>query len=128
MERRADERFEVQFETRVTVLSNERHSALGRVTDISNSGISVDLPFQLAAGDLVELEMADSTLYGQVVYSNAVYSNAAYSNKDSSLFRTGIEASRVLLGGTELSSILQRVLLEALPEMPGLETAGALRD
>jgi len=118
MERRADERFKVQFETRVTVLGDQRHSALGRVTDISNSGISVDLPFQLEAGDLVELEMADSTLYGQVVYSH----------KESSLFRTGIEASRVLLGGTELSSILQRVLMDALPEMPGLETSGVHRD
>ena len=62
---------------------------------------------------MVELEMADSTLYGQVVYSH----------NESQLFRTGIEASRVLLGGTELSSILQRVLLDTLPEMPGLETA-----
>jgi hypothetical protein len=118
MERRGDERFKVQFETRVTVLGDQRHSALGRVTDISNSGISVELPFQLAEGDLVELEMADSTVYGQVVYSN----------HESPLFRTGIEASRVLLGGTELSSILQRVLLETLPEMPGLETSGARRD
>jgi hypothetical protein len=123
MERRADERFQVQFETRVTVLGDQRHSALARVTDISNSGISVDLPFQTVAGDLVELEMADSTLYGQVVYSNVVYSN-----KESSLFRTGIEASRVLLGGTELSSILQRVLMDAVPEMPGLETTGVHRD
>ncbi len=96
---------------------------MARVTDISNSGISVDLPFQTVAGDLVELEMADSTLYGQVVYSNVVYSN-----KESSLFRTGIEASRVLLGGTELSSILQRVLMDAVPEMPGLETTGVHRD
>ncbi len=118
MERRADERFKVQFETRVTVLGDQRQSALGRVTDISKSGISVDLPLQLDAGDMVELEMADSTLYGQVVYSNPEISS----------FHTGVEASRVLLGGTELSNILQRVLLETSPEMPGLETAGVHRD
>jgi hypothetical protein len=110
MERRADERFKVQFETRVTVLGDQRQSAFARVSDISNSGICVDLPFQLESGEIVELEMADSTLYGLVVYSIP----------DSSLFRTGIEASRVLLGATNLSGILQRVLLEALPEMPGL--------
>lgn len=112
MERRADERFKLQFETRVTVLSDQRQSALGRVSDISNTGISVDLPFQLAPGDVVELEMADSTLYGHVIYSLP----------DNSIFRTGIEASRVLLGATNLSSILQRVLMEAMPQMPGLAT------
>ena len=84
---------------------------MGHVSDISNSGISVVLPFQMAAGDLVELEMADSTLYGNVIYSNP---------GDNSSFRTGIEASRVLLGSTDLSSILQRVLMEAVPKMPGL--------
>jgi hypothetical protein len=110
MERRSAERYNVQFETRVTVLGDQRHSALGYVADISNSGISVDLPFKLAAGDMVELEMADSTVYGQVVYSTA----------DNSAFRTGIEARRVLLGSTDLSGILQRVLMETLPSMPGL--------
>jgi hypothetical protein len=70
----------------------------------------VVLPFRLTAGDLVELELADSTLYGHVVYSHP----------DNSSFRTGIEASRVLLGATNLSGILQRVLMEAVPETPGL--------
>jgi hypothetical protein len=110
MERRAHERVKVQFETTVTVVGDQRHAALGRVSDISNSGISVDLPFEVAAGALVELEMADSMLYGSVIYSNP----------DNSSFRTGIKASRVLLGGTDLSSILQRVLMESLPSIPGL--------
>ena len=110
MERRLEERFKVQFETKVTVLGDQGRASFGRVSDISDSGISVDLPFRLAAGDLVELEMADSTLYGQVIYSTL----------DNSLFRTGIEANRVLLGATNLSAILQRVLMEAVPEMPGL--------
>ena len=115
MERRADERFKVQFETRVTVLGTQTQSSFGRVSDISNSGISVELPFPLAAGDKVELEMADSTIYGQVIYSHP----------DDSLFRVGIEASRVLLGATNLSGILERVLLESAPEMPGLVAAEA---
>jgi hypothetical protein len=110
MERRVDERFRIQFEARLTVLSDRGQSSVCRVSDISNSGISVDLPFPLAAGDMVQLEMADSTLYGHVVYSTL----------DNSLFRTGIEASRVLLGETSLSGILQKVLMETVPEMPGL--------
>jgi len=108
MERRTEERYEVQFEANVN--ANGR-SAVGRVSNISESGISVDLPFELSAGDAVELEMADSTVYGQVIYCLP----------DESIFRTGIQASRVALGGTSLSSLLQQVLMENMPMIPGLE-------
>ncbi len=108
MERRTEERYEVRFETKVTARGQ---SVSGRVSNISESGISVGLPFQLSPGDAVELEMADSTVYGHVVYSN----------KESDYFRTGIHASRVALGETSLSSLLQRVLIETLPLTPGLE-------
>ena len=106
MERRGDERFKLRFETRVTVLDDQRRSACGSGFGYIQLRHQRDSPFRLEAGDMVELELADSTLYGNVVYSNP---------NDSS-FRTGIEASRVLLGSTSLSSILQRILLEALPE------------
>jgi hypothetical protein len=115
MERRSDERYKVQFGARVTVAGDRGQSAVGRVSNISNSGISVALPFQLAAGEMVEIEIADSTLYGHVIYSRP----------DDSLFRTGIEASRVMLGATGVASVLKRVLMETLPEIPGLEPASA---
>ncbi len=60
MERRLHPRARVQFETRVTNLRTKQ-SVLGRTCDISESGISVVQPLQLAAGDVVELEMADSS-------------------------------------------------------------------
>lgn len=41
------------------------------------------------------------------------------------LFRTGIEVVRVLLGPTDLSGLLQRALMETLPELPGLEPTEA---
>jgi hypothetical protein len=113
MERRAYERYKVQFEVKVTVIDEQAHSAFGHVADISNSGISVVLPFRLSAGDLVELELADSTVYGHVVYAHP----------DNSSFRAGIEASRVMLGATELAGFLQRTLMETLPAIPGLEAA-----
>ncbi len=115
MERRAYERFKVQFDVRVTLLAEQAHSAVGLLADISSSGISVMLPFQLTAGDLLEVELADSTLYGHVVYCHP----------DGSSFRTGIEASRVMLGSTQLAGILQRILMEALPMIPGLSPAEA---
>jgi len=119
MERRADERFsiEFQFEVRVTVTGTQRLSAVGQVSDLSNSGLSVTLPFQLTPGDLVEIEIADSVIRGHVVYSNP--DQALYQT----VYRTGIKASHVALGSTDLAGILQRILLETSPEIQGLEIA-----
>lgn len=114
MERREAERFKVQFEAKVTAAS-QKLSALARVSDLSNSGMSVGLPFQLTAGDAVEIQMADSALQGRVIYSRP----------DNSLFRTGIEVDQITLGTTGLASLLRRVLLENLSEVPGLETEPA---
>jgi hypothetical protein len=112
MERRLHPRASVQFETRLTNVLT-RQSVLGRTCDISESGISVVQPLQLAAGDVVELEMADSTLAGRV----------AYSNPEGNEFRLGIEVQRVQLGDSNLSSLLQRTLVETMPTLPGVEYA-----
>lgn len=73
---------------------------------------------QLATGDAVQLEMADSVITGRVVHSSAAESG----------FRTGIEVIKVTLGATDLSYLLQRTLLEVLPATPGLEPAEARWD
>lgn len=112
MERRLHQRTQVQFETKVTNLLTKQ-SGLGRTCDISESGISVVQPLQLAAGDFVELEMADSRLAGRV----------AYSNPEGTEFRLGIEVQRVQLGDSGLSSLLQRTLVETMPSIPGVEYA-----
>jgi hypothetical protein len=120
MERRQNERFRVHFEAKVATLGTQERCAWGRVSDISKSGMSVALPFELAPGEPIQLDMADSAVYGHVVYTRA----------ESSLFRTGIEVERVLLGSTDLSMILQRALQDVMPETPGLEldTVGARID
>jgi hypothetical protein len=112
MERRLHPRARVQFETRVTSLRTKQ-SGLGRTSDISESGISVVQPLQLAAGDFVELEMADSTLTGRVTYSNP----------EGIDFRLGIDVQRVQLGDSSLSSLLQQTLWETMPTLPGVEYA-----
>ncbi|HXP84425.1 MAG TPA: hypothetical protein VN841_06880 [Bryobacteraceae bacterium] len=63
----------------------------------------------------MEIEIADSLLIGRVIYSTA----------SNSLFRTGIEATRVALGATVLAGLLQRILMETLPEVPGIEATEA---
>ncbi len=112
MERRLHPRAQVQFETKVTNQTT-RQSGLGRTCDISESGISVVLPFGLAEGDPVQLEMADSVFAGRV----------AYSQPEGAEFRIGIEVQRVQLGHSGLSSLLQRTLTETMPTLPGVEFA-----
>ena len=117
MERRLHPRAQVQFEAKVTNRAKPEESAIGKLCDMSDSGISVILPFRLVAADLVELEVADSLLAGRVIYSNP---------EDSS-FRTGIAIQKVQLGNSDLSSLLQRTLLESMPSLPGVEEEVHLR-
>ena len=98
-----------QFEVRVNVPSQAR-STFGRVSEIVGSAITLVSPMELVPGEAVELEMADSILHGDVLCSKP----------HGSSFQTWIEMRRVVVGTTELSRILQRVLLKALPELPGL--------
>ena len=111
MDHRFRDPLRIQFEARVAKMSEPEIFAVGRVCEISESGISVTLPLQLAAGDLVQVEMADSVLLGHVLYSN----------QEGSLFRTRIDVEKVRLGTTGLSHLLQRILLESMPGIPGLE-------
>jgi len=100
MDSRLFERHAAHFHLTVTRVAPREPSMRGRVYDISKAGICAVLPRQLAPGDLVELEMADSLLFGHVIFCNP----------QSAEFRTGIEVERVLLGDTDLSRILQNLL------------------
>ena len=111
MERRLHQRNQVHFEAKVTSLTTRAQSSMGRVSDLSKSGISVVLPLQLLPGESVKLEMADSVMFGRVIYSNP----------ESLLFRVGIEVERVELGVSSLADLLQRTLMGAMPGLPGLE-------
>lgn len=113
MERRQHQRNQVHFEAKVTSLTTRARSSMGRVSDLSKSGISVVLPLQLEPGESIQLEMADSVMVGRVIYSNP----------ESLLFRAGIEVERVELGASSLADLLQRSLMQSMPGLPGLEPA-----
>ncbi len=110
MERRLDPRYMIDMEVYVTRLTHPSWSGHGRVADISNTGVCIKTPFELAAGDILRLEMADSNLFGFVVHAS----------REDATFRAGIEIQRVLIGGTDLSKILQMALRQALPDVPGV--------
>jgi hypothetical protein len=112
MERRLHPRAQVHFEAKLTALETKQ-TGVGRACDISESGISVDLPFSLEEGNAVRLEMADSILTGRV----------AYSKPEATAFRVGIQVQRVELGNSSLSILLQQTLADTMPLVPGVEHA-----
>jgi hypothetical protein len=105
MDRRFDTRYPAEFEVWVTNLLKLGHSAAGRMRDISESGVCVVAPLPLAAGDMVRLDVADSSFFGLVTYAV----------REESDWRAGIEVQRVLLGESELSQLLQQVLEREMP-------------
>jgi len=113
MDRRFHERYPTDLAARITAIENQELSASGHVSDISKSGVCLRTTLQFSSGDQVRLEIAESILYGCV----------AYSTPEGTLFRTGIEVYRVVLGGTNLSDILRGILKEEMPTVPGVELA-----
>jgi len=107
MDRRLAERHPAHFHAIVTPVARRDQPMRGLVHDISTGGICAILPLQLAPGDQVQLEMADSLLFGHIIFCN----------QESGEFRTGIEVERVLLGNTDLSNVLQTVLATHLPAL-----------
>jgi hypothetical protein len=111
MDRRFHERWPADAELRVMALRNRDNCGSGRLTDISNSGLCFSAEAQFSPGELIQLDVANSVLFGHVAYCIA----------EGSLFRTGVEIVQVLLGRSELSKLLQSTLKEAIPDTPGLE-------
>jgi hypothetical protein len=111
MDKRRHQRSSAEFDVKVTALSHRGCFGSGTVRNFSRSGVSIDLPFELAIGDSVRLDLADSSLFGHIVYTHP----------EGPLFRTGIEIMQVLLGGTDMAHLLQSVLNETMPGIPGAQ-------
>jgi hypothetical protein len=107
MERRLNRRFPVDLEVQVTELATQGFSGKGRLTDISNSGVRLSLSQPLTPRDIVRLELTDTLLFGHVVHSRP----------DGEGFSVGIEVQRVLIGGSDLSRLLQRLLEQTMPHI-----------
>jgi hypothetical protein len=82
----------------------------GYLADVSKSGLCVMLPQRLGEGEVVQLEIADSHLFGFIVHAGP----------EGDAFRAGIEIQRVLMGGSDLSRILHMALQRILPGIPGI--------
>lgn len=145
MEKRHSYRQPVAFQVRVTVLANPGLTVSGETLDISESGIGVCLPLQLAPGSLVQLEIADSTLCGFVAHSLewSPMSEASFARNKSWVgaesnetaqhsvgrsFRTGIEVVEALIGTSGLSQLLKENFEERMPNLVMAHSAPACTD
>jgi hypothetical protein len=135
MEKRYGYRQAVAFQVRVTATANPGLTVSGETLDISESGIGVCLPLQLTPGSLVQLEIADSVLYGFVAHSHewAPMSEPSFARNKSWIgesessaagapfigrfFRTGIEIVEVLIGTSGLSQLLKANFEERMPSL-----------
>jgi hypothetical protein len=113
MDQRFDQRYPADLQVVLRDLDSPDSPSSGTISDISKSGLCVVSPAGLAAGAVVKIEWADSSLFGFVIYSKP----------DHASFRIGIEVQRVLIGGTDLSQLLRAILLQEMPKVPGLEPA-----
>ena len=135
MEKRHRYRQAVAFQVRMTAMANPGLTLSGETLDISESGIGVCLPLQLTPGSLVQLEIADSVLYGFVAHSRewAPMSEPSFARNKSwvgesessaagapplgRFFRTGIEVVEVLIGTSGLSQLLKANFEERMPSL-----------
>jgi hypothetical protein len=104
MERRLENRWSCDFEAKLTGLKNG-DTGPGRITNISKSGIGILSSLRFEQGDVVQVDLADNKMFGHIAYCHA----------DADSYRTGIEIVQVLVGGPQLSRLLETILRESLP-------------
>lgn len=105
VDRRLHNRALADLDIEVIRLMNKDQIVAGRLEDISESGMCIILPSELATDEIVRLEAADCTLFGHVVHCTW----------QRNAFRTGIEVERVLLGNTDLAELLRVALQDTMP-------------
>lgn len=111
MDGRFEERYPVNSEVWLTDLQHLGNSACGTLSDISTSGICVVTPLEFSPADSVRIDLADTALYGFVTYSRPE------KNDTERVWRTGIEVQRVILGGSDLATLLKQILAEQMPQV-----------
>jgi hypothetical protein len=106
VDRRLEARYSSDFEVRVTTMEGGAQTVTGVLVNLSESGICAMLRSPLPDGALVQLDLADTVLYGQVTYCIGAFGQ----------FRTGVAVERVLLQAADLSSILHALLADSESE------------
>lgn len=112
MDQRVQARIPAYLEICVTEI-RKGTSATGQVVDVSEGGLCILVDLALAPSDLVQLQVADTSLFGQV----------AWVAEDEQPLRIGVAVFQVLLGTSDLSRLMESVLTQTMPMTPGLSSA-----
>jgi PilZ domain len=113
VDHRLHERCTVNLQATVSDLASSHFVASGEVVDISESGLCAVIPTLLTIGAIVRMEIGDCALFGHVIYCHPAGAS----------FRTGIEVVRVLIGESDLSRVVNNILVDAMPGTPGIKSA-----
>ncbi len=100
MDQRLHERFPIELEARLIDLTGEGKSEGGRLMDVSQGGVCVELTDPVPVGNIVRVDFSEGSLFGQVVHAT----------NEASCFRIGIEVFSVLLGGSDVAQLIKYTL------------------
>jgi hypothetical protein len=109
MDRRLDERYRTNLAVTVTDIAVPDQVASGYIINVSQSGACAELSLRFAPGAIVKVQIGDCALFGHVTYCD-----------DDPSFRTGIEIVRVLIGESDLASLVNGILADVIPDTPGV--------
>jgi hypothetical protein len=109
MDRRLDRRHQTNLAVTVTEIADPGRVASGQIVEISQSGISANISRHLVLGASVKVQLADCVLFGRVT-----------SCDEEPAFRVVIEVVEVLLGESDLSRLVNAILVNVMPTMPGI--------
>jgi len=114
MDRRLDERFRTNLAVTVTDIAVPDQVACGYIINVSQSGACAELSLRFAPGTTVKVLIGDCALFGHVTYCD-----------DDPSFRTGIEIVRVLIGESNLASLVNGILANVIPNTPGVRATSS---
>jgi len=114
MDRRIDQRYQTNLAVTVTDIAAPDHIASGYIVDVSQSGICGELSLRFTPGAIVKVQVGDCSLFGHVTYCEEAPS-----------LRTGIEIVRVLIGESDLASLVNNILADVMPHTPGVRVTSS---
>ena len=100
MDRRYNQRISADLPVQVTLLETSQVTT-GRLLDLSESGIGLQLRCAVDPGDMVKVEILGIVFYGQIAYSTA----------DTTGYRTGIFVEPALLDASNVVELVNTYLV-----------------
>jgi hypothetical protein len=99
MDRRRNERFEVDQEVSVTLLGDRELTMPGKLVNLSGRGLGLEVREPLAAGSAVKIDSGDNLFVGEVVYCKP----------SGARFQAGIELQEAIRNVSGLRELMEQL-------------------